>query len=196
MHEYNELKTLALNDYTSISQAAGPKGVTLDSPALEVMTDFRRVQPLTLHLDESIDDAVRAMRKMHVRSVIVTDTEEVFRGIVTVADLESRKVLSQASSRGLKRGDLSIADVMISRSALRGITLASMEQGSIGDLLSTLRNEGRQHMLVVDPSSGTICGIVSASEIARQLRIPVEINLRATSFRELVDVLFGSGEAA
>jgi len=196
MQKYHELKTVVLDDYTNISRTASPECPTLDSPAIAMMTDFRLTEPLTLHLDESIDDAVRAMRKMHVRSVIVTDADEIFRGIVTVADLESRKVLSQASSLGLKRGDLSIADVMITRNALRGITLEAMLQGSIGDLLSTLRNEGRQHMLVVDPDQGTICGIVSASEIARQLRIPVEINLRATSFRELVDVLFGRGEAA
>lgn len=196
MQKYHELKTVTLDHFTSISGTTGLERPELDSPALTVMTDFRRVQPLTLHLDESIDDAVRAMRRMHVRSVIVTDTDEVFRGIVTVADLESRKVLSEASSRGLKRDDLSVSDVMIPRNALRGITLSAMERGSIGDLLSTLRNEGRQHMLVVDPEGGTICGIVSASEIARQLRIPVEINLRATSFRELVDVLVGRGEAA
>jgi CBS domain-containing protein len=135
------------------------------------------------------------MRKVHVRSVIVTDSSGDFRGILTVMDLESRKVLSQATSLGLKRDDLSIKDVMVNRDKLRGVSLSALQQGTIGDLLKTLRNEGSMHMLVVDPASHEICGIISASEIARRLQVPVEINLQASSFRDLVDALFGRGEA-
>jgi CBS domain-containing protein len=147
-----------------------------------------------MNLTESISDATQAMRKVHVRSVIVTDSSKAFRGILTVIDLESRKVLSQATSLGLKREDLSIKDVMVSRDKLRGVPLSALQQGTIGDLLKTLRHEGSMHMLVVDPESQEICGIISASEIARRLQVPVEINLQASSFRDLVDVLFGRGE--
>jgi hypothetical protein len=73
--------------------------------------------------------------------------------------------------------------------------LSALQQGTIGDLLKTLRHEGSMHMLVVDPESQEICGIISASEIARRLQVPVEINLQASSFRDLVDVLFGRGES-
>ncbi|GAA0792603.1 CBS domain-containing protein [Marinobacterium sediminicola] len=194
MKQYHELKTIGLEDYTRLSEGSGHSKTSLDSPAQEVMTDFRRVPPLTMSLTESVSDATRAMRKVHVRSVIVTDSSGDFRGILTVMDLESRKVLSQATSLGLKRDDLSIKDVMISREKLRGVTLSALQQGTIGDLLKTLRHEGSMHMLVVDPESHAICGIISASEIARRLQIPVEINLQASSFRDLVDALFGRGE--
>lgn len=195
MKNYHELKTIGLEDYTRLAEGSGHEITNLDSPAQLVMTDFRQVPPLTMSLTESVSDATQAMRKVHVRSVIVTDSNDDFRGILTVMDLESRKVLSQATSLGLKRDDLSIKDVMVSREQLRGVPLSALQQGSIGDLLKTLRNEGSMHMLVVDPDAQEICGIISASEIARRLQVPVEINLQATSFRGLVDALFGRGEA-
>lgn len=196
MHTYHELKTVSLEHYQSLAGSQEALSIDLDSPAETVMTDFRQVRPLTMSLNESVNDATLAMRKVHVRSVIVTDSSEHFRGILTVLDLESRKVLSQATSLGLKREDLSIKDVMVSREKLRGVPLTVLQQGSIGDLLKTLQNEGSQHMLVVNPDSSEICGIISASEIARKLQVPVEINLQATSFRELVDNLFGRGDVA
>jgi len=194
MKHYHEIKTTGLDDYTRLTDGSNRRVTDLDSPAEEVVTDFRRVSPLTMRLTESIADANQAMRKVHVRSVIVTDSNDDFRGILTVMDLESRKVLSLAASQGLKREDLTIKDVMVSRNKLRGIPLSALQHASIGDLLKTLRHEGSMHMLVVDPDVQQICGIISASEIARRLRVPVEINLQATSFRDLVDVLFGRGE--
>lgn len=195
MKNYHELKTIGLEDYTRLAEGADHAITNLDSPAQLVMTDFRQTPPLTMNLTESISDATQAMRKVHVRSVIVTDSSKAFRGILTVIDLESRKVLSQATSLGLKREDLSIKDVMVSRDKLRGVPLSALQQGTIGDLLKTLRHEGSMHMLVVDPESQEICGIISTSEIARRLQVPVEINLQASSFRDLVDVLFGRGES-
>ncbi|MBP0047901.1 CBS domain-containing protein [Marinobacterium sp. AK62] len=196
MQRYHELKTVSLEHYQTLSGAESSSAIDLDSPAESVMTDFRKVVPLTMSLNESVDEATRAMRKVHVRSVIVTDSSAHFRGILTVIDLESRKVLSQATSLGLKREDLSIKDVMVPRAKLRGVPLSVLQQGTIGDLLKTLQYEGSQHMLVVNPATEEICGIISASEIARQLQVPVEINLQATSFRELVETVFGRGEVA
>ncbi len=194
MKNFYELKTLSLEDYPRLAQGAQHHITSLESPAATVMTDFRRTPPLTMNLTESVSDATQAMRKVHVRSVIVTDSGGNFRGILTVIDLESRKVLSQATSLGVKREDLSIKDVMVSRDKLRGLPMSALQQGSIGDLLKTLRHEGSMHMLVVDPVTHEICGIISASEIARRLQVPVEINLQASSFRDLVDALFGRGE--
>ncbi|MBV1786840.1 CBS domain-containing protein [Marinobacterium sp. D7] len=194
MHPYHELKTVGLSDYPSVIESDQVESFDLNSPARLVMTDFLYHRPLTLLADVSIDDAIAAMRRAHVRSILVTDTADAFRGIITVADLESRKVLSLATSSGQARGDLTIGDLMTPKEKLRGVTLGAVEKGSIGDLLQTLKNEGQPHMLVVDPDSQRIRGIISSSDIARRLRISVELNLRATSFRELVDIISSGRE--
>jgi len=189
MHPYQELKTVSLSDYPNVIESDQVESFDLDSPARLVVTDFLYHRPLTMLPEVGVDEAIAAMRRAHVRSILVTDTADAFRGIVTVADLESRKVLSLATSSGRTRGDLSIGELMTPKEKLKGVTLGAVEKGTIGDLLQTLKHEGQPHMLVVDPESQRIRGIISSSDIARRLRIAVELNLRATSFRELVDII-------
>ncbi len=191
MHRYNALKTVTLADYAQILVSERAEHVDLNSPARLVVTDFLDSEPLTMDLDVAVDEAIQAMRKAHVRSILVTDNQALFRGIITVADLESRKVLSLAASSGQSRSDLTIGDLMMPRDKLVGVPMEAIEQGTIGELLQTLKNEGRPHMLVVDPVHKSVRGIISASDIARRLRISVEINQRATSFKELVDIISG-----
>jgi len=51
-------------------------------------------------------------------------------------------------------------------------------------------------MLIVEPDTQRICGLVSASDITRRLQVPVEITQRATSFRALVDVISAGRDLA
>ncbi len=187
MDRYSELKTVALTDYQSVVESEDVERFDLDSPARLVVTDFLYHKPLVLNPDVGVDEAIAAMRRSHVRSVLIANGE--FRGIVTVADLESRKVLSLATSSGQSRSDLAISDLMIPKAKLKGVPIGVIETATIGSLLQTLKNEGQQHMLVVDPENQRIRGIISASDIARRLHVSVEINHRATSFRELVEVI-------
>ena len=191
MHRYTALKTVALADYEQVLVSERAEHVDLNSPARLVVTDFLDNEPMMLDLDVAVDEAIQAMRRAHVRSILVTDTQGRFRGIITVADLESRKVLSLAASSGQARSDLTIGDLMTPRDKLAGVPIDAIEKGTIGELLQTLKNEGRPHMLVVEPARRSIRGIISASDIARRLRISVEINQRATSFKELVDIISG-----
>lgn len=194
MHRYQELKTVSLADYRTLVPSDQIEVFDLDSPARLVVTDFLTHRPLTLKPVVSVDNAIAAMRQAHVRSVLVSDDAGSFRGIVTVADLESRKVLSLATSSGQARSDLTIGELMTPKDKLRGVPIGAIDKGSIGELLQTLKHEGQPHMLVVDPDSHCIRGIISASDIARRLRVPVEINQRATSFRELVEVISAGRE--
>ncbi|WP_020680672.1 CBS domain-containing protein [Marinobacterium rhizophilum] len=194
MRTFHELKTLSLRDYTKLSTPAADN-LSLESPAINVVTNFESTRPLALELDVGINDALLMMKKAHVRSVIVMDDAEKFRGIISVSDLESRKVLSTAQSQGLRRDDLTIGDIMTPSEKLAGLSMQQISGSCIGDILKTLQDVGSQHMLVVKPEDLQICGIISASDIARKLHIPVSITERATSFREIVDVLYGSGAA-
>ncbi|MBY4677504.1 CBS domain-containing protein [Marinobacterium arenosum] len=194
MNTYQELKTVSLDEFSAIMRPQQLEEYTLDTPAMSVVTDFRKTQPLMMEQDVSLDEAIHMMRKVHVRSVLVIDAEEQFRGLLTVADLESRKALSVATSSGLNRSDLTIKDVMTPRERLRGVPLSDVEHGHIGDLLKTLQHEGSQHMLVVDADSRQLRGVISASDIARRLKISVDISQRATSFREVVDMLVSGRE--
>lgn len=188
MLDYQELETVSLNHYVAPADAEQEVKVSLDSPARMVVDVLTR-PPLTLKPDLDIDAARSSMRQAQVRAGLVTGEADELLGIVTLADLESRKVLSLAVSSGQSRSDLTIGDLMTARDELKGVPVRAVETACVGELLQTLNNEGQAQMLVVEPESQRICGIVSASNIARRLQMPVSITQRATSFRALVDVI-------
>lgn len=196
MYQYQELKTLSLSQFGSVAASSQSESVDLDSPA-RLVVDFLSQQSLTLRPDVGIDAALAAMREVQLRAALVTEREAGdLLGIVTLADLESRKVLSLATSSGLAREDLSIGDLMTPKAELKGVPLSAIETSRVGDLLQTLKHEGQSQMLVVEPDSQRICGLISASDIARRLQMPVAITRRATSFRALVDVISAGRDLA
>ncbi|MDO6593537.1 CBS domain-containing protein [Neptuniibacter sp. 1_MG-2023] len=194
MKNYNELNTVFLEASDLVMRPEELTEYTLETPAITILTDFSHVQPLSMELDVSIDDARHMMRKVHVRSVLVIDSDENFKGFLTLADLESRSALSVATTAGIKRQDISIRDVMTPRAQLKAIPLSEIQSAKIGNLLQTLKHEGTPHILVVDTSNHSIRGVISSSDIARRLNISVDISKRVSSFQEVVGLLASGQE--
>lgn len=192
-NNYRELNTVLLQESDQVARPSQYSELTLDSPAIKVVTDFSEVQPLTMELNVTVDDAREMMRKVHVRSVLVVDSNQNFKGLVTIADLESRAVMSVATTAGVSRSEVTIRDVMTGRSRLRAIPFSQIASANIGDVLETLKNEGAPHILVVDSQNQTIRGVISSSDIARKLNVSVDINKRASSFQEVVGI-FAAGQ--
>ncbi|KXJ53757.1 CBS domain-containing protein [Neptuniibacter pectenicola] len=194
MKNYNELNTVFLEESAQVIRPEQLTEYSLETPAINVLTDFLHVQPLLMELDVSVDDARHMMRKVHVRSVLVIDSDENFKGLLTLADLESRSALSVATTAGIKRQDISIRDVMTPRAQLKAIPLSELQSAKIGNLLQTLKHEGAPHILIVDTSNRSIRGVISSSDIARRLNISVDISKRANSFKEVVGILASGQE--
>ncbi len=79
-----------------------------------------------------------------------------------------------AAERGMRRDELSVADVMVGAERVEVIALADVSGARVGHVLETLRRVGRQHALVVD-SENKVCGVISLSQIARQLGVSYAI---------------------
>lgn len=185
------VRSLSLDDFDLIRQPAEGDSLNADDPAALIMTDFSKTAPLTLSRDVSLDDVQEAMRDRYVRSALITDSRGRFAGLLTLADLNSHRVLALATGRGQTRADLTAGDLMTPRHSLSGITLQTLAHSRIGDCLKTLEHDGRQHLLITDPARGDICGIISASDIARALHRPVEIPRIADTFGQVVTALHG-----
>jgi CBS domain-containing protein len=144
--------------------------VTPDSPALHVMTDLARVSPATIRPQAPLAGANQFMITRGVRLLLVVDERDVILGLITATDLLGERPMQVATERGLRRGELSVADVMTPAAQIEVVALADVEASRVGHVLETLRRLGRQHALVVDPGN-TVRGIFSISQIARQLGV-------------------------
>lgn len=161
--------------------------VTVESPALEVMTDLCRSSPATIRPQAPIEGANQFMISRGVRLLLVVDERETVLGVVTATDVLGEKAMRIATDRRMKRGELTVGDIMTPARQVEVIALSDIEGARVGHVLETLRRAGRQHALVVDfdaiapkslldaPVKRTMVrGILSISQLARQLGIVLQ----------------------
>ena len=159
--------------------------VTLDSPALDIFTDFKKTAPLVI--DQSLDvvTAEKLMIKTHVKLKLVLDQGK-FVGTLAFEDLISEKSMSHV--KHMPRNAILVSEVMVPRSCIRAIDYNDLPHAKIKDIIETLRNDGKQHCLVIDENQHMIRGIFSASDIARRLHISINID-RVSTFIDIYNAL-------
>lgn len=188
-------RTLKFNLIDPASECAktdrGYDNLTLDHPALAVMTDFRLVPAATVTQQASLDKALDKMKTVGVRMLLVLDDDNRLHGLITANDILGEHAIEYIERNRVKREEVRIADIMHPTSSLRSLSLQDVLQSSIGDLIHTLKGLGLQHVLVstVEYGEPKIRGIFSAAEIARQLGLELDPMGHARSFAELEKVL-------
>lgn len=153
--------------------------ITLDSPALSVMTDFKYIQPLVADRHDRACDIEQSMMQAHVRMKLVVNEDNEFLGLVCLEDLNQQEILKRVA-KGAHRDDLSASDFMQPKDSLRALDYHELRQATVGDVVQTLKDNEYQHYLVVDRREHKIRGVISASDLARRLRLDININTRSS----------------
>ena len=185
------LPTFRLQAGTSIAQAEPwqTQTVTLDSPAVSVMTDLSRVKAATVHPSTQLRQAEQAMIYLGVRMLFVVSEMPSIEGLVTTTDLHGDRQMRLVHERGLRWDELAVADVMTGLSMLDAIPFTALRSASVGDLVATLKRFGRNHLLVVEPGDTAtpqrVRGVISRSQIERQTGQTIDITPIATTFAEI-----------
>ncbi len=169
------------------SPGAAPR-VMVDSPAIEVMTDLRRVPAATVSPEASLDLARQTMIHRGVRLLLVCERGIRLVGVISATDLLGERPMQVAIQRHLKREELDVGDVMIPLPEVLAISLADILAAEVGHVITTLLRAGRQHALIIEHDTagqGSVRGILSASQVARQLGRPVKPEAIARTFAEI-----------
>lgn len=155
-----------------------PTGLTADSPAIEAMTDLRRVTALTVERTNTLSATRERMKKLGVRLLLVTGATGSVMGIITITDLESGRAEKIASKTGEEPSMLQVQDVMTLDGHIEVISLEAIENAKIGDILSSFDETGRRHALVLcdktESGEAEICGIFSLTESSKLIGLSVE----------------------
>jgi CBS domain-containing protein len=173
-------------------QDARPVG--LDSPAIEVLTDFRHVRPVTISVRENPESALGKMLQHHVRLLLVTDERGLLAGLVTSTDLEI-DTTKPAGNIGVARGVPSaVSEVMTPLHQIEVMDLDDVLHARVGNVVATLRTVGRQHAMVVDYRNGAmrVRGLFSAAQLSRQLGVAVDSLDAVRGFARVGDYLGGA----
>jgi CBS domain-containing protein len=160
---------------TCIPQAqprAGGK-VSLESPALEVMTDLAVVKAETIEPDTALAQAEKVMIHRGVRSLFVTSIFPCIEGLVTAADLIGDKPMRVVGLRQIRHQDLRVADVMTELKDLDAIDYDELKKSDVGNVVATFEKLKCTHVLVVQSAKlagpARIRGVISVTQVERQL---------------------------
>lgn len=166
-----------------------PNPVKVGSSALEVMTDLRFV-PAAVILDAvDVETATQKMIARGVRALLVIDASDDVIGVLTARDLMGERLPEVQRATGKHIAEIKVREIMTGHDKIEVLPLDEVLHAHVGDIVETLKHSGRQHALVVEDDELTgkshIRGIFSATQIARQLGIPLHQQELAYTFAQI-----------
>ncbi len=193
---YKKIASYRLSADTPILryQEVRPDRVAMHAPASAVMTDLAQTPVVSVAADARIDDALQRMIHAQVRMLVVFNGEGDLVGLITSRDITGEKPVDFVSRQRVARDEVRVADIMTPREQVDVLHLADVARASVGDIVETLREQGRQHAIVIEQSTTgewVLRGIFSTTHIGRRLGIRVEASGAVQSFAELEAVLVG-----
>ena len=196
MNADDPLPTFRLEAGAAIAQSTpgNASRVTLDSPALEVMTDLMQVKAATTSPSTSLHQAEQMMIYLGVRMLFVVTDMPAILGLVTSTDLRGERQMRLVHERNVHYDELTVGDVMTGLAVLDAIDLKRMRVATVSNVIATLKRFGRNHLLVVQADSPQgprrVRGVVSRSQVERQLGTQLTLTPIADSFAEIERALF------
>jgi CBS-domain-containing membrane protein len=166
----------------------GQPGVTLDSPAVLVMTDLKRVSAAVVSPRETMDGAHALMMRRGVRMLLAMEDHQLLAGIITTNDILGEKPVAVAQERRIRHDAILVADVMTPADRLEAFDMHAVQSARVGQVVASLQRARRHHALVVQvgpDGQREVRGIFSLSQIARQLGMPLQLPSEAKSFAEI-----------
>lgn len=184
------MKNLQLFELDSIDNIITPedfKLTTLESPAINIFTDFKEHKALIIEGETKAVDAINLMAKAHVQMKIVVNNTNDFAGVITTKELSEQNIVAEVA-KGVGRSEILVRDMMLPRENLYAFDINEIKNAKVQDVLVSLKNYKLSHCLVVDRQNHHIRGVISSSDVARKLHLPMTIDTKS-SFNEVLDLI-------
>ena len=167
--------------------------VSLEDPAISVMTDLMHVRAITVDSDQTITFAFELMRHVSVRMLVVIDRDGLLGGLITARDILGEKPINIMNSERISRDEIKVQQVMTSVATLNPFNFADVEHATVKDVIIKLREAGRQHAIVIesqdDADGYSLRGIFSITQIGSQLGMNISGDGHVQSFAEFEQLL-------
>lgn len=164
-----------------------PQNIKISSPAIDVMTDLKKVMAFFIFVGRSMESAKQRMANNNVHLLLVTDEQHHVLGLITASDIQGEKPVQFILKNGGKREDIRVSDIMTPHEKLEVLDMDDVASAKAGNIIATLIQSSRQHALVVDRENGEekVRGIFSLNQLARQLGVQIHAHEVARTFAEI-----------
>ena len=145
--------------------------VGMDDPAIRVMTDFMYVTPITVEPITGIDLALKRMKSMGVRLLLVTDERDNISGVITSYDIQGEKPVKYSQQSRVGHSDILVHMIMTPLERMAVVDMAYVNQSLVRHVINTMRAIERPHALVVESTDALarIRGLFSTTQIGKML---------------------------
>ena len=171
------MKSLTLYNTEYIDELVWPNAqlsVPKNTPALNILTDFRHNLPRVIGANVKAVDVEAMMKLAHVKMKLVVDTNNKFVGLITLSDLTEENLLKKVN-KSTHRDELLVSDFMHPRESLKCFDYNELAHATVSDVLETQKNNHQQHCLVIDRQKHEIRGLISARDVARLIQRSFDI---------------------
>lgn len=176
MRDFEVLKSSKLKTGTTFARPVQllPEHVLLSDSALSVMTDLTKISLVVARPNASMESANAKMIRYGVRMLLVLDSNDHVAGLLTANDILGEKPMRYLQTMGGTHADIMVRDLMTPQRELEVFRIEDVRTAEVGQIVASLKKSGRQHGLVVSEGPDgkqTICGLLSLTQIARQLGV-------------------------
>ena len=191
--EFQTLRFSKVNNDTYIPRANQSLAamVTLNDPAIFVMTDFLHTTPVCIASTASITAANERMIAYGIRLLFVGDQDNNITGLITYNDIWGAQPINYIQEHGGNRDDILVLEMMTRVDAMDSVRMSEVALATVGDVVETFRACGRHHVLVTEDRRErmVIRGLFSITRASQLLQTNIELTARANSFAELEKAL-------
>lgn len=164
--------------------------VSENDPAVNVMTDFLRITPITIEPIVSIDVALNKMKTVGVRLLFVTDEEDHIAGVVTSYEIQGEKPVKYSQQHNISHDRILVGMMMVPLEKMPAFDFEFVQQSLVRHVIATYAELDRPHVLVIEinKTSGkqAIRGMFSSTQISKLLGRGIYTPLHAG--HSLVDI--------
>jgi len=176
---------------TCFAQAKQPAAqpVTLDPPALLVITDLALVRAASVRPDKTLLMAREHLIHQGVQLLFVVSDMPCVDGLITTTDLDGERPMQGTARGGVRYDDPLVAHVVPPLATLDAVGMDDLRRATVAKAIATIRQLGRRHMLVVDHGQDSqtpvLRGVTSQAQIERQPGQTINVIEQAHSFAEI-----------
>jgi CBS domain containing-hemolysin-like protein len=178
----------ALQDRDHLIQPEEFNRMTVESPALESIADFKQYKPQMIDAYLKVSDAAVMMQVEDIKMKMVVDQKREFIGILDSDHLSAQSVFLRQINLGVKYDELLVKDVMCPRAQMLAMDYAQLQVAKIADVVALLKKSHQEYLLVVDKETHQIRGVISSRDLARRLGEPLAIEKELT-FADIVEAV-------
>lgn len=161
--------------------------LSMESPALLGMTDLSKQRALTTDPHATIKFVHQYMISAGIRLLLVLGTDKSVIGVITATDLLGPTPIQKCQELGLSCDQLLVEHIMTPSRKMDVVSLQDIQHADVSEIIATLRDVDRQHLIVVDHQSNppVIRGLFSRTQIERQLGMHLDPNHAKSSLVEI-----------